>query len=217
MDLDDSITAAAAAHQGLLASIDELDDRTAHGPSDLPEWTVGHVLTHIARNADSMVRVLEAAAEGRVVDRYERGAESRNEDIERGAGRAAEDLVADVRSTIWRLEQAWAAAPPHAWQGRSREISGTEIPVDVLPFLRLREVEVHHADLGLGFSFTDWSREYVAADLDWQLPRLAGRLPSDAAGFDLDSARSRLGDNRLLAWMLGRWSSPDLPELGPWM
>jgi maleylpyruvate isomerase len=217
MDLDDAIAGAAAAHQRLLATIDGLDDAAAHGPSDLPDWTVGHVLTHIARNADSMVRVLEAAADGRVVDRYERGAESRNADIERGAGRPVADLVADVRSTIWQLEQAWAGAPPRAWEGRSREVSGKEIPVPDLPFLRWRETEVHHADLGVGFSFTDWSAAYVAADLHKQLPRLAVRLPGDAAGFDVDEMRARLGDHRVLAWLLGRWSSPDLPELGPWM
>jgi maleylpyruvate isomerase len=217
VDLDDAIAGAAAAHQGLLATLDGLEGDAARRPSQLPDWTVGHVLTHIARNADSIVRVIEAAAEGRVVDRYERGVEGRNDDIETGAGRAADELVADVRSTIWRLEQTWATTPSNAWEGRSREISGNELPVDVLPFMRWREVEVHHADLGLGFSYDDWSREYVVAELDFQLPRVAERLPSDAGGFDVDEVRARLGDHRLLAWLLGRGSSPDLPELGPWM
>ena len=36
----------------------------APAPSRLPGWTVGHVLTHLARNADSMVRVLGAAEAG---------------------------------------------------------------------------------------------------------------------------------------------------------
>ena len=27
-------------------------------PTDLPEWTLGHVMTHIARNADSTIRML---------------------------------------------------------------------------------------------------------------------------------------------------------------
>ena len=54
-------------------------------PSLLPEWTRGHVLTHIARNADSFVRVLEAARRGEVVTQYEGGVAGRNADIEAGA------------------------------------------------------------------------------------------------------------------------------------
>ena len=55
-------------------------------PSLLPGWTRGHVLTHIARNADSFVRVLEAARRGEVVTQYEGGVDGRNADIEAGAG-----------------------------------------------------------------------------------------------------------------------------------
>ena len=60
-------------------------------PSLLPEWTRGHVLTHIARNADSFVRVLEAARRGEVVTQYEGGVASRNADIEAGASRDWDD------------------------------------------------------------------------------------------------------------------------------
>ncbi|MET0910545.1 MAG: maleylpyruvate isomerase N-terminal domain-containing protein, partial [Ilumatobacteraceae bacterium] len=42
-------------------------------PSLLPGWTRGHVLTHIARNADSFVRLLEAAGRGEVVTQYAGG------------------------------------------------------------------------------------------------------------------------------------------------
>lgn len=217
MDLDDEIAGTAAAHQRLLATIDGLTDEIAGRPSRLPDWTVGHVLTHIARNADSMMRVFDAAADGRVVvDRYERGMASRNDDIEKGAGRGGAELVADVRSTIWRLEQTWATAPPVAWQGRSRETSGREVPVTDLPFMRWREVEVHHADLGLGFDFDDWSDGYVAGELDLELPRLADRLGPGVPD-PSDGIRRQFGDRRLLAWVLGRWSSPELPELPPWV
>jgi maleylpyruvate isomerase len=215
MDLDDAVAGAAAAHQRLLATIDDLTDDTARQPSLLPDWTVGHVLTHIARNADSLIRVFDAAGRGEVVDRYEGGKESRNREIETGAGRSAGELVDDVRSTIWRLEQAWAGASETAWQGRSRETGGYEIPVTDLPFARWREVEVHHADLGLGFGFDDWSEAYVAAELETELPKLADRLPSDVPD-PAPEIRQRFGDPRLLAWLLGRWTSPELPQLPPW-
>ena len=55
-----------AAQDGLLAALRDLDDAAARRPSLLPGWSVGHVLTHIARNADSVVWRLEGAAAGEV-------------------------------------------------------------------------------------------------------------------------------------------------------
>ena len=37
----------------LLATARTLDDDAVRAPSPLPGWTRGHVLTHVARNADS--------------------------------------------------------------------------------------------------------------------------------------------------------------------
>jgi maleylpyruvate isomerase len=44
----------------LLTDIDGLPDRAAREPSLLPGWTRGHVLTHIARNAEGGTRLLNA-------------------------------------------------------------------------------------------------------------------------------------------------------------
>jgi maleylpyruvate isomerase len=41
----------------LLATAAALTDAQAREPSLLPGWTRGHVLTHIARNADGMVNL----------------------------------------------------------------------------------------------------------------------------------------------------------------
>ena len=73
-----------------LHSIDGLDPAT---PSLLPDWSVGHVLSHIARNADSMLRMLAG------LPQYWKGGESREADIELGAGRSWVELVADVEAT----------------------------------------------------------------------------------------------------------------------
>ena len=101
----------AAAHQRLLADLDSLEDAEVGRPSLLPGWTVGHVLTHLARNADSQRHVLEAAVQGEPAERYPGGREQRSGDIEAGAGRPAAALVEDVRRTIWQLEAAWPAVP----------------------------------------------------------------------------------------------------------
>jgi maleylpyruvate isomerase len=219
--VDAEVTGCAAAHQRLLADLDELTDEQVRSASLLPKWTVGHVLNHLVRNAESMIRVFAAAGNGLVVERYAGGMAGRNAGVEDGADRPAGELVGDVRSTIWRLEQSWATAPAEAWQGRSVETSGREIPVSRLPFLRWREVEVHHADLGLGFSFDDWSDAYVAAELAEQLPKIPDRLGANQADdADTDDAiaalREGLGDRRFLAWIIGRWSRADLPDLAAW-
>ena len=39
-----------------------LDDAGARSASLLPGWTVGHVLTHLARNADGMLHLVDWAA-----------------------------------------------------------------------------------------------------------------------------------------------------------
>lgn len=83
----------------------------ASGASLLPGWTVGDVLTHLARNAEAMVRRVEAAERGEVVDQYIAGAEGRAAEIEAGAGRSVEELIADVLSWSRRLDAIFASLP----------------------------------------------------------------------------------------------------------
>ena len=81
---DADIEGATVAHARLLATIDALTDDDAARPSLLPGWTVGHVLTHLARNADSHVRILTAAAAGASVEQYQGGGPARDAAIEDG-------------------------------------------------------------------------------------------------------------------------------------
>ena len=66
-----------------------IDDATARRPTALPGWTLGHLLTHVARNADSHVRRAEAARRGEVIEQYVGGWEGRTAEIEAGATRSA--------------------------------------------------------------------------------------------------------------------------------
>ncbi|HEV3353003.1 MAG TPA: maleylpyruvate isomerase N-terminal domain-containing protein, partial [Acidimicrobiales bacterium] len=85
----DDIEAVADAHRRLIERIRDLSDDEARKPSLLPDWSVGHVLTHLARNADSHVRRADAAVAGVVVDQYPGGYDSRAAEIEAGASRPA--------------------------------------------------------------------------------------------------------------------------------
>jgi maleylpyruvate isomerase len=152
------ITRVGEAHAELHEHLAALTGRPGADPtlaSLLPGWTRGHVLTHIARNADSFVRVLDAARRGEVVTQYERGGESRNADIEAGATRDWESLVDDVRSSATRLDEVFATQD--RWDLSMTNVQGESVPHADLPFRRLREVVVHHADLGDdGFTPANW-------------------------------------------------------------
>ena len=184
-------------HADLLAAIEDLTDEIARRASRLPEWSIGHVLSHVARNADSVVRRLEGAARGEVVDQYPGGFEGRRAEIEAGAMRQASALIADVRTSCLAAEAACEAMPADAWENITRAVGGREQPATVVVFSRWREVEVHHVDLGLGYTPDDWPHALVSA---W-LPSLLVALPERTDAHDL------------LAWCVGRAGAPDL---APW-
>jgi len=186
----------------LLATLDGLDDATARRPSRLPDWTVGHVVTHLARNADSHVRMMDAAIAGRVADQYEGGLEGRAADIAAGAGRPAAELVADLHRAIDDLDAMWGRVPIEVWAtGQGRMGNGELCPCAELPSRRWREVEIHRVDLGLGGEPADWPDAYVELELPKALAQLPDRLsPADRA--------------TLLAWLVGRTKAP--PGLPPW-
>ena len=186
------VAGCAAAQAALDAALAGLDDATARRPSLLPDWTIGHVLTHIARNADSVVWRLDGATRGELRDQYPGGLEQRRSDIEAGAGRAAAVLAADVHQTSAAVEQAMVGLPDAAWDAPSRTSRGVvESSRDAL-LSRWREVVVHHGDLGLGP--VPLPTELVDAWLPRELARLAER--TDPA--------------RLLSWIIGRGEPPVL-------
>ncbi len=168
-DLDRDLAGARLAQEALVDSLGGVTDEDARRASLLPDWTVGHVLTHLARNAESHTRMLVAARLGQVGEQYPGGLAQRAADIEAGADRPATALIADVVNSAIELADAWAAMTPAAWTGTGR-MPEQDIAVADLPFRRWREVEVHRADLGLGFGWEDWSDQYVEAELGARFP-----------------------------------------------
>ncbi len=189
------IDGVATAQAALLADIADLSDDVARRPSLLPGWSIGHLLTHIARNADSMTWRLEGAALGELRDQYPGGLEQRSSDIEHGAGRPAAALLADVRQSAAVVEQVMANLPPAAWDAPSRTSRGVVESSRDAVLSRWREVVVHHGDIGLGP--VPLPAALVDVWLPRELPRLAER--SDPAA--------------LLAWVIGRGEPP---VLAPW-
>jgi maleylpyruvate isomerase len=178
-------------------------------PSLLPGWSRGHVLTHIARNADSFVRVLEAARQGEIVAQYEGGADGRNADIEAGAGRDWDTLVEDVRSSAARLDEVFA--DQDRWDLAMTNSQGEAVPHADLPLRRLREVVIHHADLGdEGYTPSSWPSDYVREELRRMEMLYNARKPMGASG--LPEAALSAAPLERLCWLLGR---ADIEGLAP--
>jgi len=196
----------------LLATIAPLDDATMARPSLLAGWTVAHLLTHLARNADSHVRRTTAAIAGVVVDQYPGGLAERAADIEAGSGRSAAAVRDDVGASTARLFEAWSDVPDDAWANVTRDASGSDRRLDELPARRWLEVEVHLIDLGCGPTHRDWSDAFVFAFLPDMRADAALRL---SIGDELP-APGRVDARDELAWLFGRLERDDLPVLGPW-
>jgi maleylpyruvate isomerase len=208
-NLDRDRAGATRAHRAVVASLQHLTDEQVRQPSRLPDWTVGHVATHIARNAEGHVRMFEAAIRGEVAEMYPGGSEQRTGDIEAGSRRSAAELLADVTATAAELEAIWAAMPDDAWAGRGITFAGESTMSDLL-FIRWREATVHHADLGLDFAWSDWEPDYVRAELTRLTMLWASRKPMGLT--ELPPEAMRVGDHHRVAWLLGR---ADIEGLGP--
>jgi len=184
-------------HARLHLTAAEADDATMRRPSRLPSWTVGHVLTHLARNADSVVRRLEAVSREELVDQYPDG---RNTEIERGASRRATTIVDDLRCADDTLDELTITAAMLSRQVRRGDRGGDEtlLPVTTVLWSRWREIEVHHVDLDLGYTIEQWPSPLVS----WMLPRL------------LESLSERIAPRELAAWALDRGAPPRLRAWG---
>jgi maleylpyruvate isomerase len=216
--VEDVLECLAEATAGLIMDAAQLTDADVREPSLLPGWTRGHVLTHLARNAEGGVRLLGWARSG--VPSYEYpSVAARAAAIEEGAGRPAAVLVADLRATASALAVAPAQMPPGAWQNLITWTTGQQTPAEMVPRYRLAEVLIHHVDLGIGFGPGSWPAAFVHEMLDLvvqtvndrSLAPLMARL--DAVDTDRsfqlssgaeDAAQISGTEAELLAWLLSR-------------
>ena len=206
------IAGAAAAHRRLEAGLAGLTDAGARQASLLPGWSVGHVLTHLARNADSHVRMIGGAEAGEALEQYVGGVAGRAAEIDEGAGRSADQLVDDVGRSNAALEAAWSAASDRAWAGEGIGTIAGPVPIADLPFRRWREVEVHHVDLGLAATPAGWPADYVRLETVRQTMTWTSRRPMGLT--DLPAEALALSPNDRLAWLLGRLEVPGLAPAG---
>jgi len=145
------------ATERLIRTAEALDDSAVGAPSALPGWTVGHVLTHVARNADAYTNLLTWARTGVETPAYASPA-AREEGIRAGAGRPLREQLEDLRAAHERFADAGAAMTAEAW---TFLLPATGQSAGAVPWARLREVEVHHVDLGARYTPADWSDAFA--------------------------------------------------------
>ncbi|MGD1218111.1 maleylpyruvate isomerase family mycothiol-dependent enzyme [Streptomyces krungchingensis] len=178
------------ATERLLTAATKLDNASAAEPSRLPGWSRGHVLAHLARNADALVNVLE----GRPM--YVSG-DARDADIERDAPRPVDAQLADVRASAARFQDAGAV--PANWSRTVELRNGVTDTAARVPFRRWIEVELHHVDLGIGYELEDLPEDFVAREIAFLTDRFRGHPEVPA---------TRLTDGTR-AWSTGRAAQGD--------
>ncbi|MFJ2817050.1 maleylpyruvate isomerase family mycothiol-dependent enzyme [Streptomyces sp. NPDC087294] len=181
------------ATERLLTAAGALDNAAASEASRLPGWSRGHVLAHLARNADALVNVFE----GRPM--YP-SAEVRDADIARDAPRPLDVQLADLRAASARFQAAGAV--PADWSRTVELRGGVTDTAARVPFRRWIEVEVHHVDLGIGYELEDMPDAFTEREIAFLAERFTGHpeVPS-----------TRLTDHTR-AWSTGR-AAPDGPAL----
>jgi len=155
-----SVIEVASAESLVARFIENLSNDDVAADSLLPNWSRGHVITHLANNARGLSNLIDWALTGVQKDMYV-SVEQRGIDIEEGAKRPGNEIVADF------LEQANIFA-----NNLDRLIAGPLLSDEVvlgngmhvhpheITTLRERELLVHLVDLGLDYKANDWSFDF---------------------------------------------------------
>ncbi|MCZ7461021.1 maleylpyruvate isomerase family mycothiol-dependent enzyme [Streptomyces sp. WMMC940] len=219
IDPVDDLDSVREATERLLNAAAELDNAAAAGPSRLPGWSRGHVLAHLARNADALVNVFE----GRPM--YA-SAETREADIERDAPRPLAVQLDDVRESGERFR---AAATADADWSRIVELrNGVKDAAARIPFRRLIEVELHHVDLGIGYELEDLPAGFTERETAFLAERFDGHRDVPPTTVVADGGRTwttgggaaggpitvRGAAADLLGWLAGRRDGSALEVTG---
>jgi maleylpyruvate isomerase len=152
------------ATQRLLDDARTVPEADLRAPSLLPGWTRAHVLAHVARSADAMRNLLIGARSGQDRPAYA-SAQAREADIERGASMRAKELVTDLADSAMALREIVKRLPDEAWRVPVQVPDWAPFPAAGLLTRRLVEVELHHCDLGTGYSAADWPATFATMEL----------------------------------------------------
>ncbi len=229
--LTDRLGAAADALAGKAAKLSDDDVRAA---TELPGWTRGHILAHVANVADAVARQVEYALRGESIEFYDGGMGGRTQAIEMAAGNPAAEHQGKLDAALSRVLSALAGLDDEQWTLRINYRDGTVYDGALALW---RELVIHLADLNVGRGPETWSKEFCVYLIEF----LASRVPQGIRlvllplalptitvgnGANTVSVQGMLTD--IAAWLAGRTptmdslraeaaaDSVDLPKLLPW-
>lgn len=215
--------------RGMIRTVDGLDDADLAEDSVLPGWTRAHVVAHTALNAEALAGVLDAAAVGRSTAMYP-SPEARAADIEELAAADPAELRDRFLASTTTFQEAAGRMPADRWDGEfARLPGGPAVPVGAVPTLRRLEVEVHHADLGAGYTPSDWPEDFLDRTFNTVVrdreggPSMTLRTPDGDVPIGEGEGPVITGSRAELTWwLIGRGSGlglqvdGELPTLAPW-
>jgi maleylpyruvate isomerase len=227
-ELEPTLAQVDAASARYLATVDGLSEADFAAASVLPGWSVAHVISHVASNATGITRAIDAAIAGDPVPWvYETNAGRDAEIDERAAWPSARlaDLnrqsVTDLKTSLAGVTDQWEVLLP-------RVIDGPAWSILDWVGARWREVEIHHTDMGVGYTHHDWDDAFVdyltsVAAFDRE-PEVALTLRSPDGDVEVGGGGQVVSGSRrdLVWWLIGRGggagvaSESPLPTLGPW-
>ncbi len=192
----DAIETAIVGHGAMLNAANRLDDDEMREPSLLPGWSRARVIAHLAHKTASHVAVFEGALVGETPNQYPEGQAVAEAETETWSHRSVGELRRLLADGFTALEGAWARLPDAAWLGSGMSSAGERSMIEFVD-RHMRDVFVHHVDLGIGYVAADWPTAFVTTELSKRLRDLPNRAEPHA----------------ILAWLLGRTPAP---ELTPW-
>lgn len=223
------------ATQRLVRSVDALTDEDWRKPSRLPGWSRAHLVAHLVLNAEGLAGALEGLRAGEAVPMYV-SPEARDHDIEELSADEVHPVRDRLLASTSRFADAVAAMEEQHWGERIERVpGGATFAAAAVPAMRWREVEIHHADLRVGYERGDWPTAFAEAAVDSMAARLRDLSPGfrlvltdvgqdrevGSVGPDAPVVRGTAAD--AVWWLSGRGDGTgmssergDLPQIGAW-
>lgn len=156
-----------SATRRVVRTVDAMADFQFAEPSLLPGWSRGHVVAHLTLNAEGLSGALEGVREGRDLPIYA-SQDARDGDIEQLSGLEPSALLERFLASTTQVHRAVAELPQDLHGVRIERTPGSDrvFTAGRLGEMRLREVEIHHADLDLDYTFADWPDDFTTFLLD---------------------------------------------------
>ena len=153
------------ASQRLLGTARIIDDSDLREPSLLPGWTRAHVLAHLARGADALRNLMIGVRTGQPKAAY-LSREARDADLETSARQTRGDLLDDLAAASNAFRTVSRLLPDEAWATEIDWVPHLDpFPARELLIRRLVDVELHHVDLGAGYTAADWPDGFLVMRL----------------------------------------------------